>query len=46
MTLRIHDSLTRELQPVEPADGKTLGFYCCSPTVYGPAHIGIFLKVC
>ncbi len=23
-------------------DGKTLRFYCCGPTVYGPAHIGNF----
>ena len=25
-----------------PADGKTLRFYGCGPTVYGPAHIGNF----
>lgn len=42
MTLRIYDTLTRSLQEVAPADGKTLGFYCCGPTVYGPAHIGNF----
>jgi len=42
MALIIHDTLSRSLQPVEPADGKTLGFYCCGPTVYGPAHIGNF----
>lgn len=23
-------------------DGKTFRFYCCGPTVYGPAHIGNF----
>jgi cysteinyl-tRNA synthetase len=23
-------------------DGKTVRFYCCGPTVYGPAHIGNF----
>ena len=23
-------------------DGETLRFYCCGPTVYGPAHIGNF----
>ncbi len=28
--------------PVAPMDGQTLRFYCCGPTVYGPAHIGNF----
>ncbi len=28
--------------PVLPMDGETLRFYCCGPTVYGPAHIGNF----
>ena len=23
-------------------DGKTLGYYCCGPTVYGPTHVGNF----
>jgi len=27
---------------VYASDGKTLRFYCCGPTVYGPAHIGNF----
>ncbi len=40
--LKLHDTLTRETRPVLPADGKTLRFYCCGPTVYGPAHIGNF----
>jgi cysteinyl-tRNA synthetase len=38
----IHDTLTDALQPVVPADGKRLGFYCCGPTVYAAAHIGNF----
>jgi len=42
MPFTIHDTLTRKVQPVEPADGKTLGFYCCGPTVYAAAHIGNF----
>ena len=25
-----------------PEDGETYRFYCCGPTVYGPAHIGNF----
>ena len=34
--------MTREMREIEPADGRTFGFYCCGPTVYGPAHIGNF----
>jgi cysteinyl-tRNA synthetase len=41
-TLRLHDTLTRQMLPVTPTDGKTLRFYGCGPTVYGPAHIGNF----
>ncbi len=42
MTLTLFDTLTRTLKPVRPEDGRTLRFYCCGPTVYGPAHIGNF----
>jgi cysteinyl-tRNA synthetase len=41
-TLILHDTLTRSSLPVTAADGKTLRFYGCGPTVYGPAHIGNF----
>jgi len=41
-TVSLYDTLTREVRPLEPADGKELRFYCCGPTVYGPAHIGNF----
>ncbi len=40
--LTLHDTLTRSDREVSPLDGKTLRFYCCGPTVYGPAHIGNF----
>lgn len=40
--LRLHDTLTRTAREVLPSDGSTLRFYCCGPTVYGPAHIGNF----
>ena len=40
--LHLHDTLTRSDRPLSPIDGKTLRFYCCGPTVYGPAHIGNF----
>ena len=40
--MRLFDTLTREVVPLEPVDGKVFRFYCCGPTVYGPAHIGNF----
>jgi len=40
--LHLHDTLTRTDRELTPLDGKTLRFYCCGPTVYGPAHIGNF----
>jgi cysteinyl-tRNA synthetase len=40
--LQLLDTLSRSVREVTPADGKTLRFYCCGPTVYGPAHIGNF----
>lgn len=40
--MRLLDTLARETKEVTPIDGKTYGFYCCGPTVYGPAHIGNF----
>ncbi len=42
MALNLYDTLQRGLREVQPATGDTLGFYCCGPTVYGPAHIGNF----
>ena len=38
--LHLHDTLSRKVRPIAPADGETLRFYCCGPTVYGPAHVG------
>jgi len=40
--MRLHDTLTREQRELRPIDGKSFRFYCCGPTVYGPAHIGNF----
>lgn len=40
--IRIYDTLSRTLQPLRIEEGKPFGFYCCGPTVYGPAHIGNF----
>ncbi len=38
----LQDTLTRTQKEIRPIDGKTYRFYCCGPTVYGPAHIGNF----
>lgn len=38
----LNDTLTRSKREVYAEDGETLRFYCCGPTVYGPAHIGNF----
>ena len=40
--MRLYDTLTRELRELKPIDNQTYRFYCCGPTVYGPAHIGNF----
>ena len=40
--MRLYDTLARELKELRPLDGTTFRFYCCGPTVYGPAHIGNF----
>ncbi len=40
--MRLFDTLKREVISLEPVDGRTFRFYCCGPTVYGPAHIGNF----
>ena len=39
-TLRIHDTLTGEVVPVEPGDRRRVGIYACGPTVYGRIHVG------
>jgi cysteinyl-tRNA synthetase len=43
MSLRLYDSLARELRELKPShpDG-VFRFYNCGPTVYAPAHIGNF----
>ncbi|MBK1826199.1 cysteine--tRNA ligase [Haloferula rosea] len=40
--MRLYDTMSREERELRPLDGKTFRFYCCGPTVYGPAHIGNF----
>jgi len=40
--MRLFDTMTREIREISPRDGETYRYYCCGPTVYGPAHIGNF----
>ena len=45
MTLKIHDTLTREKRDFVPADPERVTMYVCGPTVYNYAHIGNFRPV-
>ena len=42
MALKLFNTLTRSVQEFAPsaADAKSVGMYCCGPTVYDYAHIG------
>ena len=40
MSLHLHDSLTRRLQPFAPLDPACPTMYLCGPTVYNYVHIG------
>jgi cysteinyl-tRNA synthetase len=42
MTLRLFNTLSGQLDPLAPSDGKTLRMYACGPTVYDYGHIGNF----
>ncbi len=42
MAIQLYDTLSRSVKTLAPAAGEPLRFYCCGPTVYGPAHIGNF----
>lgn len=38
--LQIYNTLTRQLEPFEPAEDKLVKMYTCGPSTYQPAHIG------
>ena len=40
MALRLHNSLTRRVEPFTPADPERVTMYLCGPTVYSYVHIG------
>ena len=42
MPLRFYNTLTQQVEPFQPSDGKTVRMYTCGPTVYDFAHIGNF----
>ena len=41
-SFRLYNSLTRQVEAVEPLEDEHLRFYACGPTVYTYAHIGNF----
>lgn len=42
MTVRLTDTLTGAVRPLEPLEPGHVRIYSCGPTVYGPAHVGNF----
>ena len=38
--MKLYNTLTRAIENIDPADGKTIRMYTCGPTVYNYAHIG------
>lgn len=42
-SVRLYDTLTREVRDLQPGTSGAFKLYVCGPTVYGPAHIGNFL---
>ncbi len=38
--IRIQDTLSGELRPLEPREPGKVGIYACGPTVYGRIHVG------
>ncbi len=42
MPLELFNTLSGKVEPLYAADGQSLRFYCCGPTVYDYGHIGNF----
>jgi cysteinyl-tRNA synthetase len=38
--VRLRDTLSGGLRPLEPREPPGVGIYACGPTVYGPIHVG------
>jgi cysteinyl-tRNA synthetase len=39
-TIKLYDTRTREVRPLEPRDAGAVGIYACGPTVYSRVHVG------
>jgi cysteinyl-tRNA synthetase len=39
-TIRLHDTRSGQVLPVQPRSGNHVGIYACGPTVYGRIHVG------
>ena len=42
MSLNLFNSLSSSIEEFAPAEGNTVRFYACGPTVYDYGHIGNF----
>jgi len=42
MRLRLHNTLTRRVEPFVPLQPGRVSLYTCGPTIYSYAHIGNF----
>jgi len=42
MTLRLYNTLTRQVEPFDPLQPGRVSLYTCGPTIYNYAHIGNF----
>jgi cysteinyl-tRNA synthetase len=40
MTLRLRNTMTRQIEAIEPLEPGRVGMYTCGPTVYRYAHVG------
>jgi cysteinyl-tRNA synthetase len=38
--VRLHDTLTGKVRPIEPREPPKVGIYACGPTVYARVHVG------
>src|SRR5215218_3278431 len=38
--IRLYDTRTREVRPLEPREPGRVGIYACGPTVYARVHVG------
>jgi len=42
MIFRLYNTMSKQIEPLSPADPGRVTFYTCGPTVYDDAHIGNF----